>query len=822
VILADFRYALRSLGRVPVLSLAAIGSLTLGIATASVVFSLVNAAVLRPPPFEAADRLAVLNITQESPAEGLNRQRWSWPRFQLLARRVTRFADVGSSSNAVLTLTADGAPEPVPIEFVSARYLAVLRAPIALGRAFGDDADLPGSEPAVILGYDLWRRRFGADSSVLGRSVQLNGVAHTVIGVAGPGFAGVSGLARAWAPASVAPRSWFPGYLTSNENFITAIGRLAPGTTLAEAEAELAVVGPQIHAAVPSEADTPDDRFSAAAMSLNDARVDRVTRRALGLLAGAVAVLFLIACANVASLLLGRAEARRREIAIRLAVGAGRRGLVRLLLAEGAVIGGVSGLLGSLLTAWALVAVRIPPTLARGRNFYGAVGEFAVPSMDWRVLLFVVAVSVVSVLVVGLAPALQSSRPDLVSALKGGPRAGGRTVSLREMAVGVQVALAVVLLVGCGLLLTSYQRLRAQPLGIDPTHLLTFMIRPSEAAYPPAAAPALLDRVLAEIERVPGVVGATVDGCTPLTMQCARAALRIVGRGEMAAEPPVVQRHYVAPGHFTTLGIPLLRGRAITSADRAGAPLVAVINQAAAERFWPGQDPIGQRVWFEEAPVFGSADSSALVVGVVGNVAYQPLDDEPVQPDFFTPYAQFTYASRMVMARTAGDPEALAAPIARAVERADPGLALFDVQTMDQRAQLSWSKQSAQTAFFFVVAGIALALAVGGVYAVTAYFLVSRMREIGVRIALGAPARRVIEASLARTVRIGLVGGAVGLLAAAWLSRIAAATLHDTSPLTPGAYLGAGAVLALALVAASWLPARRALRVDPVEVLRPE
>ncbi|MFN0177441.1 MAG: ABC transporter permease [Gemmatimonadales bacterium] len=822
MILADLRYALRSLARVPVLALAAIGSLTLGIATAAVVFSLVNAAMLRPPPFEAADRLAVLNITQRTPGEGLYRQRWSWSRFQRLAESVTNFEAVGSSSNAVLTLAGDGPPEPVPIEFVSSGYLTVLRAPITLGRAFGTEADRPGADATVILGHDLWRRRFGADSGVLGRAVQLNGVSLTVIGVAGPEFAGVSGLARAWAPASVAPLTWYPGYLTNNENFITAIGRLAPGVTLAQAEAELAVLGPRIHAELPSEADTPDDRFSATAMALNDARVDVVTRRALALLAGAVAVLFLIACANVASLLLGRAEARRREIAIRLAVGAGRRGLIRLLLVEGAVIAGVSGLLGSLLTAWVLVAVRIPPTLARGRNFYGAVGEFAVPSMDWRVLLFVVAASAASVLLFGLVPALQSTRADVATALRGGSRAAGRAVSLREMAVGVQVALSVVLLVGCGLLLTSYRRLRAQPLGIDPTNLLTFMIRPSDAAYPPAAAPALLDRVLAEIARVPGVTAATVDGCTPLTMQCARASLRIVGRGEMAADPPLVQRHYVAPGHFATLGIPLLRGREITAADRSGAPLVVVINQAAADRFWPGQDPIGQRVWFEDAPVFGSADSSALVVGVAGNVAYQPLDDQPVQPDFFTPYPQFTYASRMVMARTAGDPASFAAPIARAVERADPGLALFDVQTMEERAQLSWSKQTAQTAFFFAVAGIALVLAVGGVYAVTAYYLVSRMREIGVRIALGAPARRVIGASVGRTVRIGIAGGAVGLVTAAWLSRIAQANLHETSPLAPGAYLGAGGVLALALVAASWLPARRALRVDPVEVLRPD
>ncbi len=824
-ILCDLRYAVRSLRRVPVFAIAAVASLTLGIATATTVFGLLDAALFRPPPFDEPDRLALLNITQYTPAEGLYRVRWSWPRFRLLERSARSFEAIASSSNAVLTLTSAGDPVPVPVEIVSSRYHSVMRAPITLGRAFSTAEDESGTAtPTAILSDDLWRRRFGGDEHVLGRVIEMNGLALTVVGVAGPGFHGLSGLAEAWIPATMAPLATYSDYLTTNQNFITAVGRLRPGTSLEHARAELAVLGRTIQAEEPSEAETPNDRFGATAMSLNEARVDVVTRRALLLLAGAVATLLLIACANVASLLLGRAAGRRREIAIRLAIGAGRWRLVRQLLVESGVLATVSALLGTVLTVWALLVVRLPPTLARGRNFYGAVGEFATPALDWRVLGFVVLVSALSVLFFGLAPALQATRTDFVPDLRtGSAGSGAGATRSREVVVGLQVALAVVLVVGCGLLLTSYARLRSQQLGFEPDRMLTFIIRPSEVRYPPPAAVALIDRVLEEIGRLPGVEAATVDGCAPLATQCANAALNLVGRPwDHETDAPSVLRHYVAPGHFAALGTPILRGRGIEAGDRAGRLHVVVINQTAATRFWPNEDPIGRKVWFTGAAPFASADSAAEIVGVVGDVAYQPLDEHPVQPDFFTSYAQFTYATRMILVRTRGEPLAQVPDIALAVQRAEPGLALFDVQTMAERASRSWSKQTGETLLFATIAGIALALAMTGVYAVTAYAVASRTREIGVRMALGAPAARIVRTSLAQTVRVGVMGGLVGLLGALGLSRVIRATLYDTSPLAGGAYAGAVLVLLLALMAASYLPVRRALRVNPIEVLRTE
>jgi predicted permease len=471
-----------------------------------------------------------------------------------------------------------------------------------------------------------------------------------------------------------------------------------------------------------------------------------------------------------------------------------------------------------------MVIVRIPPSLAGGRNFYGAVGEFAVPGLDWRVLGFAVAASASAVLIFGLVPALQATKTSLVSDLKAGARrlAGSRS-GLRELVVAFQVALVVVLLVGCGLLLASYTRLRSAPLGFDPDPILTFMLRPSEVLYSTASAPALLDRVLEEIRRVPGVEAATVNGCAPLSTQCASALLQIVGRPwPDAAPPPAVRRHYVAPDHFRTLDVPILQGRAFTADDRAGRPAVAIINQDAADRFWPNENPLGRRVWFDGAAGFGRADESAEIVGVVGNVAYEPLDERPIRPDFFTPYAQFTYPQRMVLVRASGDPRVLTTAISRAVRRADPDLALFDVKTMHERAGQSWAKQSVQMAAFFVIAAIALCLAVTGVYGVTSYFVISRTREIGVRMALGAPPLRILRTSLTQTVRLGLIGGAAGLLGALLLSRVLRATLYETSPLDARVYLAAAVVLLAALLAAAYLPVRRALGVSPIDALRHE
>ena len=826
--LHDLRYAVRTLRRMPVFTAAALLSLTLGIGSSAAIFSLVDAAMLRRPPFADADRLAVLNITQRTPREGELRHRWSWPRFQLLKRYARSFEGVATSSNNVVTVTGSSRPEPLAVEIVSTDYLGVMRAPLVSGRGFVEGDGIVGApSSSVVIGYDVWQRRFGGIEDVVGSPLELNGIALTVVGVAARGFNGVSGLAQAWIPATVAPLVTYRDYLTTNQNFITVIGRLRRDVTIDSARAELAIVGARIHAEQASEADTPQDEFSATAMTLNDARIDVVTRRALMLLGAAAALLLLIACANVAGLLVGRAAGRRREIAIRLAIGSDRARLVRQMLIEGGVLAAAAGGLTLVVTAWIMPFLRIPATLARGRNFYGAVGEFATPTVDWRLFAFTFAICACTVLLSALLPALRSTRIAIAADLKaggGGASRGPARLALREAIVGLQVCLAVVLLVGCGLLLSSYARLRHTPMGFDPDGLVTFMIRPSEVKYDTTRAPALLDRVLEQIARVPGVEVATVDGCAPLSTQCANASLRIVGRPlATPADAPSVLRHYVSPNHFKTLRVPIIRGRGLEERDRAGSPAVVVINEVAAQRFWPDEDPIGKRVWFEGATAFDSQEASAEIVGIVGNVAYQPLGENAIQPDFFTAYAQFTYPNRMVLVRaTAGESLALVPQLAQAVRRADPDLALFDVQTMAARAQLSWSKHSFQTALFAIIAFIALSVAATGVFAVTSFFVTSRSREIGIRLALGANAGQIARAMIGPTIRFALPGAAAGIVGALLLGRAMRAALYETSPLDPVALGGAVSVLIGAVIAASYLPLRRALAVNPVDVLRSE
>jgi predicted permease len=810
--------------------LVAIATLAVGVGASTTMFSLVHGAIFRAPPFEEAERLVLLNMTQRTPESPERRLRWSWRRFRVLEANVRSYEAIATTSSATLTLARAEDAEPLQAEVVSSRYLSVLRAPLALGRGFRAEDDVQGAtQPTVILSHEVWRDRFGGEPGVVGRDVVLNGTTFTVIGVAARGFHGISGGARAWIPAGAAARVVHPAYQTIDENFITVVGRLREGASFEEARTELAVVGERIQAAQPIESDTPRDVFSAAPITVNDARLDARTARGLWLLAGATLVLLLVACVNVASLLLGRAAARRREIAARLALGASRSRLVRQLLTESAVIACGAGLVGGLAGAWATTVVRIPATITRGRGASAAIGEFSAPAADWRVLTFAIVLAGCTVVLFGLLPALQATRANIIADLKGADTSparwgrAGRAVGrfgMREAAVTAQIALSAVLLMGCGLLLTSYGRLRDTRLGFESSRLLTFQLRPSETKYPPGAAPAFIARVLEEIERVPGVQTATVDGCAPLSVQCASAALHIVGRPWPGGEAPIVLRHYVAPSHFRTLGVEVVRGRALSDEDRAGRPKVTVINEAAARRYWPGEDPIGKRVWFDAALTFASVDSSAEIVGVVRDVAYQPLDGSPVQPDFFTSYAQFTYASRMVLVRTTGDPSEVVPDVAAAVRHVDPDLALFDVMTMEARAAQTWSKQRFQTALLATIAGVALALAVAGVYADTAYIIASRRREIGVRMALGARTVHIVATAMGATTRLALLGAALGIAGALAMSRILTSALYETSPLEPRVLAGVACIMVLVVIVASVIPVRRALRVDPAITLR--
>lgn len=828
-------HTLRSLARSRGYALATVAILALGIGAVSSIFSLVSAALLRPPPFAHVDRLVLLFTSVTSERGTTFRSRWSWKRIQRLVADARSFDAIGSYSVATVTITGTEEPEPVEAEVVAPGYFSALGISPSLGRAFvADENRIPGARPVAIVSDALWRRRFATDSAVVGKTIGINGITLNVVGVAPPGFRGLSDRAELWITPMMAPLLTYDGYLTTNQSFISLVARLRPDVSVARASAEVSAITARLRA---DEGLTDQEegsvRQDAAAILLSEARVDAANRRALLLLLAAVGLLLLVAATNVAGLQMARAAARQREIAVRVALGAGRARVVRLLLAESSVLAVCGGAVGTLLAVWITPLIGVPSGVLGPRNLYGSIGEFAAPgALDWRVLLFTIALIGATSLLVGVLPAFQATRVDLVSQLKdGAPAAARGTLRLRGAAgaralvVVAEVATAFVLLAGGALVLGSWRNLTREELGFEREGLLTFMVRPSEVRYPAPAAPAMLERMLAAISQVPGVVAATVDGCAPVGTSCANSGLYFRDRPNPPDRVPSVLRHYVGPDHFKTLGIPVLRGRVFTAADRGGRNKVAVISRSAARRFWPNQNldaVIGQRVWFG-ARGYETADSSAEIVGIVGDVAYQPLDQNPFQADFYTPYLQFTYANRMVLVRTQGrDPLALVPDLRRAVRAADPDLAPVDVRTMEGRLAGSWAKPR----FYAILLGsfsvAAILLAASGIYAVVAYTVGQRTREMGIRLALGAGAPDVVALVVRQGLTLPLAGIAIGVAVALGATRTLRSLLYGVSPTDPAVLSGVAGLVAVVALLACYFPARRVTRIDPLLALKAE
>jgi putative ABC transport system permease protein len=538
--------------------------------------------------------------------------------------------------------------------------------------------------------------------------------------------------------------------------------------------------------------------------------------------------LHLLACANVTNLLLGRAAAKTRERAVRLALGSSMPRLFRHIFVEGLLFAGIGTTLGILL-AWLASTVVVPPTnVWAPRNFYGSLAPFDTPSFGLTEFLFAAALAIVSALLVALPPALSAFRIDVADGIKVGARTtstgaiGLRRPNARSIIVGIEAALAMLLVVAAGLLIDSFQRMRDVSIGVEPNNVLTFWVIPSEARVPPPRAPAFVSQLLTALERVPGVRSASVDGGAPMA-GTANSVLYIEGRPTpQPGQAPPVLRHYIGPDHFATLGIPVLRGRAFTPSDVDGAPRVAVISESAARRFWPDQDPLGQRVWFGGGSNFNSPESSATIVGVVGDVVYAPLDQRPNSASFYTPYAQFTYASRMVFLRTAGDPMSVVPDVRKAIATVDPELAAREVRPLTEVISGSWARNRFD-AFLFGGFGVAaLLLAASGIFAVLSHAVAGRTREFGIRITLGANTQRVLRHVLREGTAYPIVGLIVGIAAALGLTRFLRSSLYEISPTEPRVYVLTAALLLVVTVAACLLPAWRATQADPMEALRAE
>jgi len=820
-IVQDLRYAIRGLQRMRGVALVAIATLALGIGATTTMFSVVYGALLRPLPFTDPNRLVILFNTQVTPRDGLSRLRWSRPHVVELQASAKSFENIASFSSTLVATSGRGDPEHLEGEVVSPEYFRALRVTPLAGRTFAAGEDAVNAAPVTIISARLWRRRFAGDPAIVGTTMHINDLPLTIVGILPDGFAGLSGKGEFWVPPPMAARLTYAEYLTTPQHFISVVARLKDGVTIAQANAELATVGSRFTDAV----SPPGTLWSAVAVPAGDARVDATVRRSAFVLLGAAACVLLIACVNVASLLLARARMRRREMAVRLAIGSSRRRLIQQLLTEGVLMAVIAGVCGTLLAAWGVQAFArmAPEVIASGRNNYSAISVFGKPALDPGVLLFALATTLGTTIVFALVPAMQASRPELAIALKENDRGSGRQGRALSTLVVSEVALACLLLTASGLLIESFARIQNRRTGFVSGDVLTFWVRPPGSRYAPAEGPATVDRLLTRIQAVPGVELAAANRCTPFT-GCSRSVVFFPDRPVDRANAPGVGRHYISADYFRTLGIPVLAGRALTPSDRAGTPPVAVVSETGARRFWPGESPIGKRVWFGTTTgPFSDPAHAVEIVGVVGDVKYQDVDEDTSnRADFYTSYLQFAYPDTMVIVKSRGTATALLPAMRKAVASVDPSLPIYDAMTLEDRISAAVARPRFNAVLLTAFAAAALLLAAIGVYGVLSYSVSSRMREIGVRLALGADARRVIRLVLGEGVRLAAIGAVAGVLAALAAARFIQALVVGVSA-TDRRILASSAVVMMAVAAlAAFLPARRASNVDPIVVLRQE
>jgi len=800
----DLVYALRRLCQTPGFTLVAVATLALGIGANSAIFSVVNAVLLRPLPYDEPDRLVRVWQTWKGKDAGV----YSPPNFLDTAAAASSFEGMAAADGGGVTLTDAGAPVRLEAASVSASFFDVLRVRPALGRAFTAEENDPGRSKVAVLGHSLWRDRLGADPSVVGRSIVLDREPHVVVGVAPQGFAFPEGT-QIWRPLEYDER-----FRTKSRGawYLTVIGRLRPGATVASAGHEVAAIA----AGLARQHPDANEGVGAAVVPLHTSLVGDV-RTALLLLLGAVGLVLLIACVNVANLLLARVAARETEIAIRTALGAGRGRLLRQLLTESVLLGAIGGAAGV-----ALAALSLDTLLALQPQGVPRLGEVGI---DRTVLAFAAALSLATGLLFGVFPSLQMTRRATAQALREGSRGllGGRGHRLRGSLVVGQIALAMMLLAGAGLLVRSFARLRAVDPGFRRESALTFRISLPETAYAEDSRRTWFhDELQGRLGALPGVL--SVGGVTGLPLSGVQfdISFEVEGRPPLPpAQQPSMETRVATPGYFATMGIPVGRGRGFEAADDGHAPQVVLLSEAAVRRYFPGEDPLGKVLKIGMGRGEGKRRAGGEVVGIVGDVKELGLADE-YPPEVYVAYAQYPTGSMDVVVRTAVSPRSLARSVESVVAGLDPQLPVARLATLDEVVARSISEPRFYVVLLGAFAGTALLLAALGIFGVMSFAVVQRSREIGIRVALGADPREVLRMVLGQALVLAGIGVAAGLLGALALSRAIAGLLFDLSPTDPATLASMAAALALVAVVASYLPARRAMRVDPMVVLRSE
>ena len=795
--IAAFRYALRTLRRQPTFVLVSVLTLALGIGANTAIFSVIKTVVLNPLPYEDPEKIAVL---WEVNPEG-NQGPVSVPTFEDWKREAKTFESMAAYRHVDFSFKGAGDPQNVPGLRATPELFSVLKSNAALGRTFTRDESVVGADRVVVLSHGFWSRALGADASVIGRTIQLDSVQFTVVGVMPASFEfPTSTTVAVWTPLAFDPKDIHGGSRRARQ--LTVVGRIAQGVTAQQAQEEISVLAGRIA----TEYKSSNDRWTARVVAAHEQLV-AASRPALMVLMGAGGFLLLIVCANMANLLLARLSSRRREIAVRAALGATRWEVARPIVAESLILSAAGGALG-LVAAFGVL--RLIATLPEAR-----LPRMDQMQLDGGVLLFTTIVSIGVALAFGLMPALHAAQADPRDNIQ---ESTGSTSSpyarrLLSALVVIEVALALVLLVGAGLMTRSFTKLLQVNPGFDPNNIIAARVLLPATKYPRPTIVRFYDDVIEKLRGTPGVVNASAVSAMPLHDVGAAGALpfNVEGQQPPRTEDPMADVRMVAPGYFETMKIQLLAGRFLDERDDMHTPRTSVINQTMARRYFPDRSPLGQ--------IIQNPHGKSEVVGVVADVHNQGLDTEP-RKQVYLPLRQSPTAGMAVVARTNQDPAQMANAIQRAIWDVDPGQPIYELSTMEQILARAVFLPRLSTTVLATFAGAALLLAALGIYGVLSYSVSQRTREIGLRMALGASGGNTIAMIVRSSVLMVALGGVIGLVAATLLARSMEGLLFGVEPFDVPSFTMAAATLLLAGVLASVLPALRTTRVDPVVALR--
>jgi putative ABC transport system permease protein len=809
-ILRDLRYSVRMLLKSPAFTAVAVLSIALGIGANTAVFSVVNAVLLKSLPYKDPENLMLVWGKTEAESRLRYRNQVSATDVADLRNQNTVFEDVATFTGWNPIMSGDGAAERVPAIQVGDGFFNVMKGTPLLGRVFTAEEQQEGKDFVIVLGHGVWQRRFGSDPAIVGKKVLLNSRPYTVVGVMGPDF-------RALPSTLVSPEGQFYRPVAEaydegerSSRHLRAIARLKPGVTLAQAQAEMNVLGNRLEQQHPTT--NKGQGFHVA--SITEDTVGNA-RRALWMIFGAVGFVLLVACANVANLLLARATARQKEITIRSAIGAARGQLIRQFLTESLLLAFLGGGLGLLIAIWGTSTIE-----KFGSQINPMFNGFRI---DLRVLAFTFGVTLLTGLIFGIAPALQMSRPNLNETLKEGGRGAGGSAKgnrLRGALVITEVAMTLVLLICAGLLIRTLVRLNSVDKGFNSQNVLTMNIGLPGLKYPkPDSYISFYKQALERIAAVPGVRAAGITSVLPLSDNFDGRGLAVEDYPKPRGEEISVDLYVVTPGYLNAMEIPLRQGRAISEQDTAGSEKIALINKAMADQLWANQNPIGKRIKFPGSDK--NPQPWRTIVGVVSDVSQYALDQKPPM-QIYLPHEQFPTSFNSIVVKTDNDPEALTAGVRNAILSVDKDQAVYNVATLRELQANSILLRTFFMLLLIVFAALALILAVVGIYGVTSYAVTQRTQEIGIRMALGAGAADVLKLILKNGMALTIAGVLMGLAVAFALTRLMAMLLYGVQPTDAVTFVAVSITLIAAALLACYIPARRATKVDPLVALRYE